>query len=69
MVFVAISYSNSKVTKAAVHQGQYCDPLLFLVFVDNIVNQLLDISRVFADDTSIAFESVILKILRNSKLS
>ena len=56
-VFVNSSYSCIKSTNAGVPQCSVLGPLLFLVFVNDIVEKLLCIARLFADDTSIAFTS------------
>ena len=47
--------SNSKFTTAGVPQGSVLGPLFFLVYVNDIIDNLLSIARLFADDTSLAF--------------
>ena len=56
-VFVGSSFSDVRLISAGVPQGSVLGPLLFLVYVNDIVEKLLSISRLFADDTSIAFTS------------
>ena len=47
--------SKSQVTTAGVPQGSVLDPLFFLIFINDIAEHLLSITRIFADDTSLAF--------------
>ena len=54
-VFIGSSMSNSKFTTAGVPQGSVLGPLFFLVYVNDIIDNLLSIARLFADDTSLAF--------------
>ena len=51
--------SNPKHTSAGVSQDSVLGPLFFLVYVNNIIDNLLSITitRLFADDTSLAFTS------------
>ena len=56
-VFIGSSMSSSKQTAAGVPQGSVLGPLFFLVYVNDIVENLLSITRLFADDTSLAFTS------------
>ena len=54
-VFVGSSLSQSQVTSAGVPQGSVLGPLFFLIFINDIADNLLSITRIFADDTSLAF--------------
>ena len=54
-VFVGSSLSESQVTSAGVPQGSVLGPLFFLIFINDIADNLLSITRIFADDTSLAF--------------
>ena len=56
-VFIGSSMSNPKHTSAGVPQGSVLGPLFFLVYVNDIIDNLLSITRLFADDTSLAFTS------------
>ena len=54
-VFVGSSISDSQKLSAGVPQGSVLGPLLFLIYVNDIVEHLVSISRLFADDTSLSF--------------
>ena len=55
--FIGSSMSTLKQAIAGVPQGSVLGPLFFLVYVNDIVENLLSITRLFADDTSLAFTS------------
>ena len=55
--FVGSSMSSPRVIKAGVPQGTVLGPLFFLVYIYDIVENLLSIVRLFADDTSLACSS------------
>jgi hypothetical protein len=38
-------------------QGSVVDPLLFLLYVNDIADNLLSLIRLFADDTSLSYSS------------
>lgn len=56
-VIVRSTRSTSMPITAGVPQGSVLGPLLFLVYVNDISNNLISISRLFPDDTSLACSS------------
>lgn len=52
-VVIKDALSNIGQLKAGVPQGSVLDPLLFLVFINDIADGMTGLGRLFADDTSI----------------
>ena len=47
--------SNPNTVKAGVPQGSVLDPLLFLHYINDITDNLGNLARLFADDTSLSY--------------
>ena len=56
-VFIGSSFSRLLNINAGVPQGSVLGPLLFLIYVNDISESLLSISRLFADDSSLSVSS------------
>jgi hypothetical protein len=54
-VFVNNELSDSGLVKAGVPQGSVPGPLLFLLYINDIRDNLGNLARLFADDTSLAY--------------
>ena len=56
-VFISNSRSPEIETNAGVPQGSVLGPLLFLIYVNDIADELFSLTRLFADDTSLSYSS------------
>ena len=57
MHFINNAISDCKAITAGVPHGSVLGPLMFLIFMNDIADNLLSISRLFADDTSMSASS------------
>ena len=56
-VVIHSAMSSSRSISAGVHQGSVLEPLLFLIFVYDISESLLSLTRLFADDSSLYYSA------------
>jgi retron-type reverse transcriptase len=50
-------WSNFEPVSAGVPQGSVLNPLMFLIYINDIGEKLISLSRLFADDTSLGYSS------------
>ena len=55
---VFINNSESRLLNAGVPHGSVLDPLLFLIYINDISDHLSSLVRLFADDTSLSYSSI-----------
>ena len=63
-VIVKSSSSSLQVVTAGVPQGFVLGPLLFLIYVNDIAESVLSLTRLFADDSSLYFQDLLWTILK-----
>jgi len=51
------SWSSFEPVSADVPQGSVLGPLMFLIYINDIGEKLISLSRLFADDTSLGYSS------------
>ena len=56
-VFIHNTFSTQKPISAGVPQGSVLGPLLFLIYINDISDDLTGLARLFADDTSLSYSS------------
>ena len=56
-VIVKSSSSSLQVVTAGVPQGSVLGPILFLIYVNDIAESVLSLTRLFADDSSLYFSA------------
>ena len=56
-VVIKSCHSNTKLITAGVPQGSVLGPLLFLIYVNDISDRLLSLTRLFADDSSLFYSA------------
>ena len=54
-MFVNNELSDSGLVKAGEPQGSVLDPLLYLLYINDITDNLGNLARMFADDTSLSY--------------
>ena len=62
-VFINGVYSSEKPISAGVPQGSVLGPLLFLIYIIDITDNLTGMARLFVDDTSLSFSSTNLAVI------
>ena len=62
-VFINGVYSSEKPVSASVPQGSVLDPLLFLIYINDITDNLTGMARLFANYTSLSFSSTNLAVI------
>lgn len=60
------SYSKVNTLHSGVPQGSVLGPLLFLIYVNDVADNMLTFCRLFADDSSFQDSSNNLKFIKNN---
>jgi hypothetical protein len=63
-VFVNNELSDSGLVKAGVPQRSVLGPLLFLLYINDITDNLGNLARLFADDTSLLYSGKIFDLMQ-----
>jgi hypothetical protein len=64
-VFVNNELSDSVLVKAGVPQGSILGPLLFLLYINDITDNLGNLARLFADDTPLSYSGKNFDLMKN----
>lgn len=66
LVTIKNTYSSIGYLKAGVPQGSVLGPLLFLIYINDIADNLDSLTRLFADDTSMSYTSDSTEAIENT---